>query len=215
MDGNGSSLHLRELLWFGVAIALPVPWVVAEAFGGLGIGPGAVAFLAGIAILGAAFMLSWSCELGERDIPQSLALLVLALVGVLPEYAVDLHFAWAAGKDPSYAPYAVANMTGANRLLIGIGWTAVVLVGCYRAGNDELEVDPRQNLEIRFLIWATLYSFLIPLGGQISLFDAAVLLGPFRTFLTLVNFLIEKVEWEKNINDLIKPSHSGSLWSLL
>ena len=59
-------------------------------------------------------MLAWSCEIAERDIPQSLALLVLALVGVLPEYAIDLHFAWRAGVDPSYAAYATANMTGAN-----------------------------------------------------------------------------------------------------
>ena len=65
-------------------------------------------------------------ELAERDIPQALAILFLALVSVLPEYAVDLHFAWKAGKDPSYAAYAVANMTGANRLLIGLGWAAVV-----------------------------------------------------------------------------------------
>ena len=39
-----------------------------------------------------------------------------------------------------------------------------------------MEIHPRQNLELRFLIWATLYSFLIPLGGEISLFDSAVLL---------------------------------------
>jgi cation:H+ antiporter len=182
MNAAGESLHLRDLLWFGAAIALPIPWVVAEAFGGLGMEPGAIAIVAGLAILGAAFMLSWSCELGERDIPQALALLVLALVGVLPEYAVDLHFGWAAGKDPAYAPYAVANMTGANRLLIGIGWTAVVLVSCYRSKTTELQIDPAQNLEIRFLIWATLYSFLIPIGGTISLFDAAVLLALFVAY---------------------------------
>jgi cation:H+ antiporter len=182
MNTGAAPVRVRDLMWFGSGILLPIPWVVAEAFGGLGIEAVGIAALAGLAILGAAFMLSWSCELGERDIPQALALLVLALVGVLPEYAVDLHFAWSAGKDPSYAPYAVANMTGANRLLIGVGWTAVVLVSCYRAGNVELEVDPRQRLEIRFLIWATLYSFLIPLGGTISLFDAAVLLSLFLAY---------------------------------
>ncbi len=182
MTDSEPEFRLRDLFWFGAGIALPIPWVVSEALGGFGMGPGTVAALAGLAILGAAFMLSWSCELGERDIPQALALLVLALVGVLPEYAVDLHFAWAAGKDPTYAPYAVANMTGANRLLIGIGWTAVVLVSCYRAGKTELEIDPMQRLEVRFLIWATLYSFLIPLGGRISLLDAAVLLALFVAY---------------------------------
>lgn len=174
----------RHLLWFGVSLVLPIPWVVAETWGGLGLPAMAVAILAGSAILGAAFLLSWACELAERDLPQAFALLLLALVGVLPEYAVDLHFAWQAGKDPSYAPYAVANMTGANRLLIGLGWAAVTLVACWRSGRDALEVDPRQRLEIRYLIWATLYSFFIPLGGAIDLFDAVVLFALFIAYVT-------------------------------
>ena len=88
--------------------------------------------------------------MAERDLPQAFALLLLALVGVLPEYAVDLHFAWQAGKDPSYAQYAVANMTGANRLLIGLGWAAVVLVACWKSRTNALAIDPRQFLEMRF-----------------------------------------------------------------
>ncbi len=172
-------LPRRDLIWFGFALALPVPWIMAEAWGGLGIAAEWVATMAGLSILGAAFMLSWACELAEREIPQALALLLLALMGVLPEYAVDLHFAWTAGKDPTYAAYAVANMTGANRLLIGLGWAVVVLVGCQRSGTSALRVNAPQQLEIRYLIWATLYSFLIPLSGTINLFDSMVLLTLF------------------------------------
>ena len=175
-QANRPLARRRDLLWFVLGLALPLPWVLAEALDGLGIPAEVVALLAGLAILGAAFMLAWSCEIAERDIPQSLALLVLALVGVLPEYAIDLHFAWRAGIDPSYAAYATANMTGANRILIGFGWAAVVLVGCHSSGEKYMLIHPRQNLELRFLIWATLYSFLIPFGGEISLFDSAVLL---------------------------------------
>ncbi|MEZ4216262.1 MAG: sodium:calcium antiporter [Myxococcota bacterium] len=172
----------RDLAWFGLGIALPVPWVVASAVGGLGLPAGWVAVLSGLAILGAAFMLSWSCEIGERYIPQAFALLVLALVGVLPEYAVDLSFAWKAGEDPAWAHYAVANMTGANRLLIGVGWAAVVLITCWKSGTRELEIAHGQRLELRFLIWATLYSFVIPLNGKIDLLDAVVLLGLFGAY---------------------------------
>jgi len=175
-------LRRRDLLWFGLGVSMPVPWVVAHALGGLGVVPVGIAVLAGLSILGAAFMLSWSCEVAERDIPQALALLVLALVGVLPEYAVDLHFAWTAAREPEYAAYAVANMTGANRLLIGFGWAAVVLVACFKAQSRSLEVAPSQRLEIRFLVWATLYSFLIPLGGEISLLDGAILLLIFALY---------------------------------
>ena len=67
-------------------------------------------------------------------------------------------------------------MTGANRLLIGLGWAAVVLIACHRSRSPELVIHPRQRLEMRYLVWATLYSFLIPLKGTINLFDAAVLL---------------------------------------
>ena len=59
----------RDLLWFLIAAALPVPWVAAHALGGLGLQPEAVAVVAGLAILGSAFLLSWSMELAERDIP--------------------------------------------------------------------------------------------------------------------------------------------------
>lgn len=172
----------RDLVWFVFGLCLPLPWIMAEALKGLGIQVEVVAMLAGLAVLGAAFMLAWSCEIAERDIPQSLALLVLALVGVLPEYAIDLHFAWQAGIDPAYAGYATANMTGANRMLIGLGWTSVVLVACWKTQSEELAIHPRQSLELRFLIWATLYSFIIPLGGEISLLDAAVLLLLFAAY---------------------------------
>ena len=117
-------------------------------------------------------------ELAEQDIPQSLALLILALVSVLPEYAVDLALAVKAAHDPTWLPYPIANMTGANRLLIGFGWAAVVLVAC-RGGRTLLEIPHHHRLEIRFLLIATLYSFVIPLSGTLSLFDAAVLLGIF------------------------------------
>jgi cation:H+ antiporter len=165
----------RDLLALCAAAALPLPWLVLHRLEGIGLAPLVVAVLAGLAILGGAFLLSWAIELAERDIPQGLAILFLALVSVLPEYAVDLHFAWTAGKDPSYAPYAVANMTGANRLLIGLGWAVVVVVACWRTRSNELRLDPAQGLEVRFLIWATCYSFLIPLSGTINLLDAGML----------------------------------------
>ena len=169
----------RDFLAFTGAGLLPVPWMLSHNFHGFPLAPEVVATLSGLAILGGAFLLSWAAELAERDIPQALAILMLALVAVLPEYAVDLHFAWTAGKDPSYAPYAIANMTGANRLLIGLGWAVVVLIFCWRARTSELVIHPRQRLEIRFLAWATAYSFFIPLSGTVNLFDAAVLLTIF------------------------------------
>jgi cation:H+ antiporter len=172
----------RDLAWFLFAASLPLPWLVAHAFGGLGIPHATVAVLSGFAILGSAFLLSWSMELAEHDIPQSLALLVLALVSVLPEYAVDLTFALRAPEQPEYAHYAVANMTGANRLLIGLGWASVTLVACHQSGRQSLDIEPSHRIEIRYLLYATLYSFLVPLDGYLNPIDAIVLLALFLAY---------------------------------
>ncbi|MFC6738066.1 hypothetical protein [Methylobacterium tardum] len=77
----------------------------------------------GIAILAAGFLLSWGAETAEQYVSQGLILAAVALVTVLPEYAVDIYYAYmagASGPDSRYAQYAAANMTGANRLLVGL-----------------------------------------------------------------------------------------------
>ena len=179
MSAPAASSSFRVIAWLAFSLAMPLPWLLGDESA---LGHVAIAALTGFAIIGAAFLLSWSVELGEQDLPQSLALLVLALVSVLPEYAVDLTFAIKAAKDPSYTHYAVANMTGANRLLIGLGWTSVVLVACWRARTNSLQIPVHHRLEMRYLLLSTLYSFTIPLKGELNLIDAVVLLSLFIAY---------------------------------
>lgn len=68
----------------------------------------------GAAILAAGFLLSWGAEAAEQHISRGLVLAAIALVTVLPEYAVDLYCAYQAGRmgpDSQYVHYAAANMT--------------------------------------------------------------------------------------------------------
>jgi cation:H+ antiporter len=132
--------------------------------------------LYGVAILGAAFLLSWAAEVAQLDISQTLAIAVLALIAVLPEYAVDLVLAYRAGQGDELSRHlAVANMTGANRLLIGIGWSAVVLIYWAKTRKREVRLRPEQRTDVGFLLLATLWAFTIPIRGQLSLLDFAVL----------------------------------------
>src|SRR5215467_14756537 len=108
-------------LWVASSVLLCLQWIFIR-FSGVHLSPQWMALSAGLAIFGASFMLSWAAELAQFEIPQALALALLALIAVLPEYAVDMYFAWMAGKDSTYTAFATANMTGANRLLIGVGW---------------------------------------------------------------------------------------------
>src|SRR5712664_5032777 len=97
----------------------------------------------GAAVVASAFLLSWAAEAFQVDVSASLATAELALVAVLPEYAVDLYFSYSAGHNPEHAQYAVANMTGSNRLLIGIGWpllAGLALVAARRARRDTRSV---------------------------------------------------------------------------
>jgi cation:H+ antiporter len=174
---------MSSILWLLISALVPLPWMIL-AWTGVGHhlsqeNPGLVSFLSGVAIIGAAFLLSWGTELAERDIPRSLALIVLALISVLPEYAVDLHFAWEAGKNPEYKAYAVANMTGANRILIGIGWSLVAVVYYFRHHKRQIPLDRSQGLELSLLLLATIYSLVIPLKGTLSLLDMVIFFAMF------------------------------------
>jgi cation:H+ antiporter len=141
----------------------------------------------GLGIVSAAFILTWTAEAAERDVPRTLALAGLALIAVLPEYAVDMLFAWKAGDDPSYASYATANMTGGNRLLVGLGWPMVVAIFAFRTRGRILRLAAVHRTEIGILGIATVYSFIIPLRGGITLFDAAFLVSLFGVYVYLAS----------------------------
>lgn len=156
--------------------------------------------LYGLAIVAAAFLLAWAAEAAEVDISQALAVAFIAFVAVLPEYAVDLTFAWKAGKDPEFAPFAIANMTGSNRLLIGLGWSAVFFIFWLRTRGRILSLGRNHALDVVALTAATLYSFTTPLKGSISLFDTVILFAIFAAYM----YGISRAEEEEP--DLVGPS---------
>ena len=173
---------MSNWLWIGSSTLLCLQWITIH-LSGTHPPPELQALSAGLAIFGAAFLLSWAAELAQLEIPQSLAIALLALIAVLPEYAVDMYFAWVAGKDPKYTAFAMANMTGANRLLIGVGWAAVVITVWLKSGRRGIALEPEHKIEIFYLGLATIYSFIIPFKGRLDLIDAAVLVGIFAFYM--------------------------------
>ena len=85
-----------------------------------------------------------------------------------------MYLAWKAAHDPSYISFAAANMTGANRLLIGLGWPAVLLAYCARTRRRVIEVAPARRLELLTLLVATVYAFVLPFKRTLSLVDTAI-----------------------------------------
>ena len=190
---------MNQWLWIPLAIAASVPGL---AIWSAGAHPPAVAaaFFYGLAIVGAAFLLSWSLEVAEMDIPRALAISVLAVVAVLPEYAIDVYLAWTAAYIPENIGLATANMTGANRLLIGIGWSLVVFIYWFKTRKRSLAIGGAVSPALAILLIATLYAFTIVLRGQLHLADTFVLGALFLLFVW-TNFKSEMVEAE-----LVGPS---------
>ena len=169
------------VVWIAAALAPPLAWFVVH-FGHFASEPLSVALWSGAAIFGAAFLLSWASEVAQLDISRSLALVFLALIAVLPEYAVDVYFAWRAGKDPTYTAFATANMTGSNRLLIGLGWATAVFALWIRHRRSEIRLPRAQSIELNYLAVATLYSFLLPIKGTLSVIDTVILFLVFAAY---------------------------------
>lgn len=164
------------------AALLALQWIVLRALG-VHLPPALEALAAGAAIFGASFLLSWAAEVAQLDIPRGVAIAGLAVIAVLPEYAVDLYLAYEAGRDPAYAGYATANMTGANRLLIGVGWASLAILDWARTRKrHRITLAAEQRTELFFLFLATLYAFVIPLRGAISIVDSVVLIGIFVAY---------------------------------
>jgi cation:H+ antiporter len=164
--------------------------------------PPLLALTYGVAVIGAAFVLAWAAEAAQLDVSASLAIGVLALIAVLPEYAVGFVFAWKGGNE--YAEYGtackapddpgasscalvLANMTGANRLLIGIGWSMIVFIAYWqwrRKGerHDGVTMERSKAVELAYLSLACAYCLTLPLKQSVTLIDTVILVSIFIAY---------------------------------
>lgn len=179
-------MTLRVLRPYILAVLLTLPGLALR-FVHPDISPIWVALLSGMAILGASFLLTWACEVAQMDIPQAVAVAVVAFIAVLPEYAVDMYFTWMAGQHPesAYSHYAIANMTGANRLLIGVGWSAIVLIFAARFHKSVALADEKRT-DVLFLAMATLYALTIPLKGSLTWVDGIVFMCIYAWYIWII-----------------------------
>ena len=205
------------LVAVAVALVLTMPWIgTFISYGGYGtvhpgenIAPVTAVLVAGFAILGAAFLLVWAAETAEKDVPQAFAIAVLAVLAVAPEYAVDALYAWEVGAGSSQAAnLAVANMTGANRILIGLGWSGIALFTIYCAKRtadpavesrsgvlaDVVTLDRGISTEITFLLVATAFAFFISLSGGIGPLDILFLVRLFALYILIIRGDVEETE---------------------
>ena len=139
-----------------------------------------------------AFLVAWGAEAAQFLISQGLALAILAWLQTLPEFAVEAVIAWEAGRNPERAHLAVANLTGAIRLLLGLGWPMIYFVFAWSArrrgdpAHAPIKLQREHAIEVIGLIPPLLYFVVIVWKQTISWLDAVVLLALYVVYLLVL-----------------------------
>ena len=182
-----------------------VPGAVVR-FSGISVDPIVAAAVYGLGIVAGAFLLSWAAEVAELDVSASLAIAMLALIAVLPEYAIEAVLAWDAGSSFDTVSGAVttetsrvaANVTGSNRLLIGLGWSAVILIFWLKRRRT-LDFRGEIGLEIGMLTIVTVVTLLVFFMQQVHIIVAVGLIGLYVAYL-----------WRSSTSDVDEPELIGA-----
>ncbi len=188
---EGQSGRYRLWLIILALMTLGAPGAVIR-FSGIHVDPVAAAAVFGVGIVAGAFLLSWAAEVAQIDISASLAIAVVALIAVLPEYMVEAVLAWDAGASFDAVSGAVtaessrvgANVTGSNRLLIGLGWSVVILIYWFKRRRP-LDVRGELGLEITALALATLATLAVFFMHEVHVALAAGLIALYAGYLWL------------------------------
>lgn len=193
----GTSYWVRLLWPFLFCFGLTAPAIWAH-FTHTELNPylGMLAF--GGAVVAGAFVLGWISEAAELDLRGGLSIGLLAVIAILPEYVVDFYFAYSAGSNPEMTHYAAANLTGANRLLLGFGWPAMAFFGYMALRNKRAtkeEVSPKfgirleseARVDLAFLIVASAIAIIVPLTRQFDIVTGIILVALFVIYLIRIS----------------------------
>ena len=128
-------------------------------------------------IIVASLMIAWAAEAAQFFLAQGIALAVLALLQTLPEFAVEAVLAW-----HKAVPYLFANLTGALKLLTGLGWPLIYVAAARAHRSSEkramrrIRLDEAQSVQIFALLAGIAWQFLVWWKGSLTIFDAIALL---------------------------------------
>ena len=152
-------------------------------------------------ILVAAMVIAWAAESAQFFIAQGFALAILAWMQTLPEFAVEVVLAW-----HRQVPYLLAGLTGALRLLTGLGWPMIYCAAAiaYRRRDGRalhrVTLEGQHSVQVVWLIPPLIYMGFVLWKGSLHLYDAIVLTAIYAGYLTLLGRM--PPEEEEGIDEL-------------
>ena len=164
------------------------------------VGPAAVLWTAPC-ILFASMTIAWGAESAQFFVSQGVALAILAWMQTLPEFGVEAVLAW-----KQQTAFLLANLTGALRMLTGLGWPLIYFSAAAfhrRKTGTPLRVirlDRKHSVNVVGLFAALLYTAFILAKGSLQLYDAAILICIYAAYLFVLKRLPPASE--EGIDDL-------------
>jgi cation:H+ antiporter len=142
------------------------------------------------AILVSSMMIAWAAESAQFFIAQGFALAILAWLQTLPEFAIEAVLA-----SKQQVPLLMAALTGALRLLTGLGWPVIYFTAAIahrRRGQGPLRairLEEHHSVEVVGLMAPLAYIAVILMKGSLNLFDAVVLTLLYAAYLGILGKL--------------------------
>jgi cation:H+ antiporter len=146
-------------------------------------------------------MIAWGAECAQFFVAQGLALAMLAWMQTLPEFAVEAVLGY-----HQCTQYLLANLTGALRLLTGLGWpmiyasAAIAYRGQHKTGMGKIKLPQQQSIQVVGLAACLVYVTVIACKGSLTLVDGAILLAIYGGYLWILRH--GQTEDHEEIDDL-------------
>jgi cation:H+ antiporter len=153
------------------------------------------------AILIAAMIIAWAAESAQFFIAQGFALAILAWMQTLPEFAMEAVFAWR-----QQVPFLFASLTGALRLLTGLGWPMIYCAAAvmYRRREHKplgkIVLEGEHSVQVIGLLAPLIYISFVAWKGSLHLADAVVLTVIYAAYLAVLGKM--PPQEEEGIEDL-------------
>ena len=152
-------------------------------------------------ILLASMLIAWAAESAQFFIAQGVALAILAWLQTLPEFAVEAVLAF-----HRQLPSLFANLTGALRLLTGLGWPMIYCAAAVMHRKREgrpmkrIQLHGQHSVQVVGLLVPLVYMAFVVGKRSVSLVDAVVLTAIYAAYIALLGKM--PAQDEEGIDDL-------------
>src|SRR3954451_345065 len=130
----------------------------------------------GIGLVGASFLLAWAADAGDAVFSGGLVLALIALMAVLPEFVIEVRFAYAQQSE-----LVTANLTGATRLLltgaVGLPLAVAFIARRRRQAAASFALAAPRRLELAMLLVTSIFAIQVVVSGSLTVIDGVILVA--------------------------------------